>query len=127
MASVQLETFWISDANNLSDVLPVEYVTGLAPFFAVPGEFRTSANGRTRLVISAGAVVRRAYDVTIGLAKRSDVQWIEAHIGRVLLIRDPMGRKFYGAYLETKPAERRGENAADISLTFTAVTRSEVV
>ncbi|MCU1677275.1 MAG: hypothetical protein JWM93_2033 [Frankiales bacterium] len=125
MASVAIDTVWFNDAADLSDALGVEFVTGLAPTTAVRGEQRQYGDNRLRAVVRSG--ISRAYDVTIGVAKRADVRWIEGHVGRLLLIRDPMGRKFYGMYFDVKPVERRGEDSADVVVNFQEVTHSEVL
>lgn len=125
MATITLDTVWLNDAADLTSFCALENVTDISPSPEVDGEIRTYAGGRERNVSGAGR--RNVVAVSATHAARADVLWMEAHCGRLLLFRDPLGRKFYGIYRDLKVTERKGQNCADVTFTIREVTHSEVV
>jgi hypothetical protein len=125
MVSMQLGTVWLNDAADLSDALAVEYVTGIEYDPTQNGEVRTYAGGRLRDVSWDGDQANLT--LGFGLMTRPAVKWIERHAGKPIVVRDPVGRKFFGVYRNPKITERRGENQADVSLTVQQTSASELV
>jgi hypothetical protein len=125
MVSMSLGTVWLNSASDLSDFLAVEYVTGIEAAPTQAGEVRTYAGGRLRNVSWDGD--QQNLNLTFGVLTRSAVRWVERHAGRTIVVRDPVGRKFFGVYRNPRITERRGENAADVSLTVEQTSSSEVV
>lgn len=125
MATVSLVTLWLNDAEDLSDVLATDALSTLTLAPQTQGAVRLYANGRTRSITRAG----KSQNATIKILNcaRADVQWVEDHAGRLLLVRDPLGRKFYGVYYVPTITERPFELTADIALELTEVTHSEAV
>lgn len=124
MASVTLSTLWVSDAANPSQsyALPL---SSLKWKTTKTGDVRTYGGGRRRLVTRKGTY--RTADISLSFADRTTVRLLESWAGRLLLFRDPMGRKVYGVYLEPQIEEIDGDDGASVSFTITEVTRSEEV
>lgn len=125
MASMDLGTVWLNSAVDYSDALAVEYVTGVEFDPTQNGEVRVYAGGRLRDISWDGD--QQVLTLTFGVMARTAVQWVEAHAGKPIVVRDPVGRKFFGVYRNPRITERRGENAADVSLAVVATSASEVV
>lgn len=125
MASVTLSTLWVNDAADLSVAvaLPLAALTWKP---SKSGEVRTYGQGRRRLVTRVGSV--RSADISLEYVDRSTVDRLEGWAGRLLCFRDPMGRKFYGAYLEPSIEELDdGSGHANVTFTVYEVTHSEEV
>ena len=123
MASVNFTNLWVSDPldNSLS------YEFKLADLKVSPersGEVRRQADGRLRLVTRVGQ--RQRIEVTLVAADRNTVAMVEAWEGRAVLVRDPMGRRFYATFFEPNITEDAADTGlAVISLTLTEVTVDE--
>lgn len=117
-------TLWLNDAADLSDLVRFEYVESLSPSVEQPGEVRMLAGGRERLVTTAGRP--KSYSWSLSRVTREQIQWIEAHVGRVLCVRDDRGRKFYGTYLTAPFNESTfSHDRSTASLTLESVTHFE--
>jgi hypothetical protein len=125
MVSMSLATVWLNSAVDLSDCLAVEYVTGIESAPTQNGEVRVYAGGRLRDVSWDGD--QENLNLTFGVMTRAAIRWVELHAGKPVVVRDPVGRKFFGVYRNPRITERRGENAADVSLTVQQTSASEVV
>ncbi len=123
MASVSLDTVWLSSASDLTDNLATDSLATLTLAPVTQGTVRLYANGRTRAIAQAGKSQHAS--VQILACSRADIAWIEAHAGVLVLVRDPLGRKFYGIYYAPTIIERPVELTADVALDLTEVTHSE--
>lgn len=124
MAVVNLETLWVTDLVNPAESYPLP-LSGLNWKTVKEGEVRTYGGGRRRLVTRKTKY--RAADVNLSFCDRSTVRLLEEWTGRLLLWRDPMGRKFFGVYMEPSVDEIDGADGASVSLSLTEVTYSEEV
>jgi hypothetical protein len=100
-------------------------VTGVESDPTQAGEVRVYAGGRLRDVSWDGD--QKNLNLTFGVMTRTAVRWVESHAGKPIVVRDPVGRKFFGVYRNPRITERRGENAADVTLTVQQTSSSEVV
>lgn len=125
MASVTLRTLWLNDADDLSDSMSFPWMSKLSVQTAKPGEVRLMSNGRLRVVTRAGQT--RTFDVDLPNLTRVEVEWLEAHIGRTLLVRDDRGRKIYGAFFTLPDDAHQYDDENDVQLTLQEITRSEAV
>jgi hypothetical protein len=93
------------------------------------GEFRSYANGVTRLLTGTG----KGHDHTLALRalSRADLDTLVSLIGVTCLFRDTYGRRFYGSFLATDmvtiPLSGTTANnvLTDVALTITEVTYEE--
>lgn len=125
MASVSLETLWVNNAADLSDsaALPLSALTWKP---TRQGDVRTYAGGRRRLVTRVGSA--RSADIALEYVDRDLVNRLDAWTGALLCFRDPMGRKFYGVFLDPSFEEQDdGSDHANVSFTVYEVTHSEEV
>lgn len=125
MASVALRTLWLNDAADLTDALSLPGMSSLSVASQAPGAVRRMANGRLRSVSRAGQA--RTVDATFDACTRAEIAWLDAHVGRIVLIRDDRGRKLFGIYYEVPVDEHQYDDQGDVNLTLTEVTFSEAV
>src|SRR5690348_4546457 len=97
-STVALDAIWFNLASDPTDSLALKVVTQLQPSTSQAGEVRPMASGGLRLVLQASRP--RGYNVGVTLASRDQIDWLEAHVGQVLCVRDDRGRKFFGTYLD---------------------------
>jgi hypothetical protein len=124
MASIVLERTWLADANDPADSVAL-FTTGRTDMREQGGEVRTYANGRQRLVTTAGR--RQTLAVTFRLVDAATLAKLDSWAGRVLLLRDPWGRKMYGTYLGLSVTDYAARAGHDVQLTFQQVSFSEAV
>lgn len=124
MASVTFGRLWLNPADDLAAgrSFRLHEITA-GP--SLEGEFNRYAGGRIRLITRAGGA-KQTHQVKLKHCDRAAIDQLEDWIGRVLLVRDPDGRRFFGAYLQM-PVEERIIRTGDVSLTFTEVTVNESV
>lgn len=125
MASIALDTLWLSVAADLADSQSFDTMDGLTASMETRVEVRRYAAGRTRLVSKSGRP--RQIRVSLPLLTRSQVIWLEENAGRLLLVRDPAGRKFYGTFSTPTFDERVWDATADTELTIVEISHSEAV
>lgn len=125
MVAVALATLWLNDTADLTDCRSFPFMSKLSATPQTPGEVRLYANGRRRAINRAGAQQQLA--VTLPTCDRDLVTWIEAHAGRLLLVRDDRGRKFYGTYYNPTIDEHAYDENADVSISLIEITHSEAV
>lgn len=125
MATVTLETLWLNDAADLSDYLAFPYMSKLNVQTSQSGEVRRGASGRLRAFSRAGR--SREFTVDLPNLTRTEVEWLEEHIGRTLLVRDDRGRKMYGVYFTLPDDAHQYDGESDVQLALSEVTVSEEV
>ncbi|MDI1290916.1 MAG: hypothetical protein PSX37_13325 [bacterium] len=124
MTSVTLRTVWINTAASPSDFRSFQLMSSLTVATVQPGEVRQLASGRSRLVLKAGGV-KRTIAAELPLLDRSDVQWLEDHVGVLVCVRDDRGRKVWGSFLTVPVDESATLTTADVSLAVIEVTHDE--
>lgn len=125
MAGVTLRTLWLNDADDLSDYRSFNLMAKMSVTTQKPAEVRRMAGGRRRVVTRDGTA--REFDVDLPNLTRAQVEWLEDHLGRVLLVRDDRGRKMYGAYFALPDDAHAYDVESDVSLTLVEITRDEAV
>jgi len=125
MASIVLSTLWLNDAADLTDYRAFPLMAELEVTTSKSVEQRRYANGRLRMVSRAG--LRREASATLTHCTREQVEWLESKVGRVLLVRDDRGRKFYGSFAAVGVEEHAYNIEADVSLDIAEVSVAEAV
>ncbi|HBJ72820.1 MAG TPA: hypothetical protein DDY88_03725 [Actinobacteria bacterium] len=126
MASVTLLTVWINLASDLSDYRSFSMLSSLRVVKDKPGSVNTYASGRRRLVLKAGGGY--SIDLTLPQLTRDEIDWLDLHVGDLVLVRDDRGRKIWCTYLSL-PIDEDGSDIAygDGSLSLVEITHSEIV
>lgn len=123
MASVTFSDLWVS--NPYDPTLTYRwYLSDLSATPSKVGGVRRLANGRLRAVTRAGTA--QSIKATIVAIDRTTVEQVEAWQGLTVLVRDPVGRRFYATYFEPDITEDpSGSGVAIIKLTLHEVTVTE--
>jgi len=100
-------------------------MSALAVATSQSGEVRQYAGGRTRLVLKAGTP--RNISLDLPELDRTQVTWLESHVGQIVLVRDDRGRKIWAAYITAGVDETQGDTTASAGISLTEVSFTEVV
>ena len=126
MSTVTLGAVFFNAAANLADSMGFGEVVGLGFTKAQQGDVRALANGRIRMGTTSAK--RQSYDLEFELLTRTQIDWLVAHVGQLLCVRDDRGRKVYGTYFDVEVTENVARaDYGDAALQFTEVTHTEVV
>ena len=90
-----------------------------------PGEVRTYAGGRLRLVTTAG--VARTATLTLPECSRDQINWLQTYVGQTVLVRDDRGRKIWGTFLQPKVNENQYAQTGDVTVVINEITYTEAV
>lgn len=123
MAEILLDELWIHDADNLATFVRVT-LDRETEQPTVDGETRMYASGRMRAIVRPGRP--GAHQLRCLQVERADVDQLRAWVGKLLLFREPRGRKFYGWY-RALPITELPVDLADVDLTVDELTHSEAV
>jgi hypothetical protein len=126
MASVHLSRCYVHNAADPSQYVELITTTNNGTPIVV-GQVRTYAGGRRRLVRSSGQSENVAYSFQ---PTDPDVTWqLEQWVGSLVMVRDEVGRKRWGTYLQlAKPAVQGNEDKETaVGFTLEQTTHSEVV
>ena len=125
-ASITLKTVWMNLQTELTTPRNFPAMSSLKPTVKQPGEVRTYAGGRLRLITRAG--IARSYVLTLPACSRDQITWLETNAGQLMCVRDDRGRKIRAAYFEVPVDEIPTDpTLGDIVLTLSEVTFSEAV
>jgi hypothetical protein len=126
MSTVVLGAVFFNSAANPSDTMGFPEVIGLGFTKTQAGDVRALANGRLRMVTSSAK--RQSYDLELELLTRTQIDWLVAHVGQLLCVRDDRGRKVFGTYFGVRVDEIVARaDYGNASLQFTEVTYTEAV
>lgn len=92
MASVSLTDVWVHDGGNLNNYL----LLGAASLIerpTNPSGTRRYSGGRYRLISVTG--VQKFVDLVVDLPERDLVDTLRGWVGKLVLVRDPFGRKVW--------------------------------
>jgi hypothetical protein len=99
---------------------------------SVSGTFRQYGNGNTRLIL--GSSTSRVQTLALMALTPSQVAIVKALIGHTVCIRDPNGKKMFGAYTSIQESvvlhsgsPESGNMLTNVGLTLTSVTNPEAV
>lgn len=123
---VALTTVWLNDAVDPADVLRCGSAASLSRVTSVQGRAVQLAGGGFRMVQRRGR--SRVWSLSMPRASRAEVDWLEAHLDRVVTARDHRGHKIHARFLSV-PVEEFGAwtTAAGVELELVEVRHSEVV
>lgn len=125
MTAVTLSTVVLNDAEDPTDLLVLGRLTKYSRRPAQGGRTQRVAGGRFRSIVQAGLQDR--WTLTLSKVPLDDLAWLEAHIGRLLVVRDDAGRKWFGVYLGLDSEEVARPRSANVDLEVVGVTWSEAV
>lgn len=121
----RLRTLWINDAADPGDVMAFAFMASLSVGTAARGEVRTYAGGRRRAIVRAG--LARSPRASLPWCTRAQVAWLEAHVKRLVWVRDHTGRRIAGMYFGVEVSEHRFNDEADVELAIEEVSASDAV
>jgi hypothetical protein len=124
VASVALDTVHLALASDLAMQLLLD-VPGIEDDDQGFGEVRTYAGGRRRSVSRTGNA--RTISLAPDWMARAEVAQLRTWLGRVVLYRDPTGRKVYGVFHALSSSPYIVNDMERVSFTLTEVTYSEAV
>lgn len=119
MAEVELDDLWLHTASDLSDYLMLE-LNGEVEDTSKQAVARRYANGRVRMIASAGTFAR--LDLRLEQVELPDVATLRSWVGTELLLREPRGRVMFGFYDSIRVEEVAAVGLAQVSLTFQEIT-----
>ena len=125
MASVSLTTLWLCDAADLTDCQSFPYLNakGNSPQSNVTlAEYAAGRVMATRTPLKAQQLA-----VTLLACTAEQTAWLESKAGVLLLVRDDLGRKFYGIYTTPGGTDHQYNTDADVTLVLNEVSNSEAV
>lgn len=126
MATVTLTALWLNLATNTADYQAFQNPVALVVKTTKDGSVRKLANGRLRAVL--GTAKPRVFETQLELCTRTQIDWLEAHVGDLVCVRDDRGRKVYGTYFEVPVTENVfRSDYGDVALVITETTHSEAV
>lgn len=124
MASVILDHLWVHDATSPADFVRLD-LDGERERSGVELEVRRYANGRRRTVRRPGR--DQALSVTCEQVARADTDRLRELAGRLVLVREPRGRRFWGVFAGLDVDEVFGVDYPTLSITFREVSHQEAV
>ena len=123
---VALTTVWLNLASNLSDYQTFPAMSKLEINTKRPGEARLNANGRTRLIRKTSN--NRTFSLDLPICTRAQIDWLELHVGELMLVRDDRKRKVWCVYFDVPVTETSADtDSGDVNLSLVEITYSEAV
>lgn len=120
-----LRCVWLNDLLAPSDVMAWPLMSSLSVTPTMTGEIRSYAGGVDVAIVRVGK--RSPVKVNLPHCTRTQLAWLEAHLGRTVCIRDDRGRRLFGVYFAVPAAENRHNLEASVDLDITQVTVAEAV
>lgn len=123
---------WVNDAAEPADVRAFAYVgESLSVSTQARVEVRQLAN-RRRLIrqgsVTSVVDLAESMRVTFVQCDREQVAWLRSKAGVLLCVRDHVGTKFYGVYVEApRTVQAAYRDRIDVQLSVDQVTHSEAV
>lgn len=108
MASIQLDRVWIHDPDDLEVYLALD-ASEPQVSVAVEGTVSRRAGGRRRAIRTPG--VDGVLQVVFDLVTISQREQLDDWVGMVRLVRDPVGRVWFGVWWETSVTELAGTDS----------------
>lgn len=128
---VELSAVWFNDASDLSDVRSFAYVgDSLSANTVARVEVRQLAN-RRRIIRQGsvtGADLVESMSVTLVRCSREEVAWLRSKTGALMCVRDHVGTKFFGTWVEApRDVQSAYRDRIDVKLSIDQVTFPEAV
>lgn len=127
MASVTLDDMWLHDATDYSSYIRIPLNRMATIEGDVQGEVRRYAGGRLRFIRRPGD--KDNLTVSLTMVPQATVTAIKNWSGKLLMFRDPKGRKLFGQYSTVNMSEEPGprELVRNVTFSFEEITESEEV
>lgn len=127
MAEITLTDLWLHDATDLSSFvqLPLNKLSSVQG--EVAGSVRRYAGGRLRFIRRPGD--KDSLNVSLVMVSQTTADSINDWTGKLLMLRDPKGRKLFGTYRNVSIGEKAGpvDKVRSVSFRFEEVTETEEV
>lgn len=120
MPAIVLSQLWLHKADDLDTYLRFFTAAGRGDERAVPGEVRTYAQGRRRIITRTGSA--QVLTATLRQVTDADLVTLEDWRGGLLMLRDHLGRLVWGSYFELAVTDYADRSGYDVALTFQQVT-----
>jgi hypothetical protein len=138
MAYVTLTTLTLNNALNYADLIQFPLMSQLSDTPAVGimmSSNSSAANATTPITLYANGTLRaitqpgeqRVLVATCPASTTAQVNWLYAHMGMVLLVRDDRGRRFWGMYFTYEADEHYYDLNTDITLTIYEMTYTDQI
>jgi hypothetical protein len=128
---LELCAIWLNTASDLADVRSFTKVGGsLSASSKARAEVRQLANRRRLIRQGSGGVLDLAEGLQLPLVHldRDDAMWLRARTGVLMCVRDHVGTKFYGTWVETpREVQPQFRDWINVQLSFDQVTHTEAV
>lgn len=127
--SVDLCAVFFNAADDPVDMLAISRpVDGLSANLVAAAEVRVLAARRRLVSTGAGGGPAASWRVTLPRLTRDQVAWLDAHVGTIVCVRDHIGTKLFGTYLEApRDIAVQYHDWISVSLSLEAVSYSEAV
>lgn len=125
MSMIQLSTVVLNDADDPADVLVLSRLSKYRRRPSQDGRVVRVAGGGFRAIGTVGR--RDVWELEITKAPLATTDWIEAHVGRVVCVRDDQGRKFFAVYWTADVDELKEPRSGSVRLALELVTWTEAV
>lgn len=124
MASVTLDRVWLNLASDPSQSVAA-WSGSPTDDDTLPGQVYTYANGRRRVITTAGDV--RQLKRTLRVLDAATIETLREWRGQVVLFRDKRGRKVYVTYFTVSTTDYPDGSGYDVTLSMESVTFQEDV
>jgi hypothetical protein len=124
-ATLTITNIWITDVASSVSVVAASPTRDLTA--ALSGSIRFYAGGRARVITTPADLV--TYPLALQLVSDTDAALLIAWRGQVLLLRDALGRRVFGTYLQVDLSDvtQGAEFWHNVSLSFTQIDYDESV
>lgn len=129
---LELSAIWLNTASDLTDVQSFEYTgDSLSANSRARAEIRQLAS-RRRLIRQGGtggtADLAESMAITLVRCDQQQAAWVRAHTGVLMCVRDHIGSKFYGAWLEApREIATAYRDRIDVKISIDQITHTEAV
>lgn len=122
---VTFTNIWITDVASSVSVVGASPTRDVSA--ALTGEIRFYAGGRRRIITTPADTV--TYPLALEWVSDTDTAQLVAWRGRVLLLRDTLGRRVFGTYFQVNQSDvtRGAEFWHNVTLSFSQIDYNEAV
>lgn len=123
--TVTFDTLVLNDTADLADVLVLDRMATYSRQEAALARTQRVAGGGLRVIRQEGS--QRVWNVTANRVPKEDSDWLEAHLGSTLVVRDDQGRKFYALLDSVTVDEVPKPRTGQVKFSLTEVAWTEEV
>lgn len=125
---VELSAVWINDADDPSDYQAFVYAGEAIQVNTVVDVDARKLIGRRRLVRTGSSGPAETFSASLPRCTPSQVDWLRAHIGSPVCVRDHVGTKVFGFYKDLpRDIATAYRDRFDVKLSIESITYDESV